>query len=260
MPSVIGEAPKQIDAWSAPSLLLETYSLKGDPISSGTGFVVKHGDQAFLVTAEHVLSGIHPETGEKFGRDPERVRILHHNAFAGIGTWGYIDEALRTDRGEPRWFVHPQKSIKTKEQPTVFDIDVAVLPLQILNRTIRLYPIDFQVKPAQLAPGFPVSVVGYPFGQGGPGALLPIWKTGHVASDVYWSERSFLIDITGRSGMSGAPVYARQWAPGESGWDVQTSFIGIYSGRTRSDSEIGIVWRAELLAAIVDEAVAGTTE
>ena len=261
MPTTIGDSTCRVDAWSAPSLLIETESYSGEPVSSGTGFVVKHDDHSFLVTAEHVLSGRHPESGVSLNRqEPERVRILHHDALAGtgIGRWVRTDEALRTERGDPRWSVHPQKTVKSAEQPTVFDIDVAVLPLRDLDRSVRMYPIDYRATPCRLAPGFPVSVVGFPFGQGGPAALFPIWKTGHVASDVYWSEgaRSFLVDVTGRGGMSGAPVFARQWAPSEQGWDVQTSFVGVYSGRTREESEIGIVWRAELVAAIVDQAIA----
>jgi hypothetical protein len=255
VPSTIGDDRSRVDAWSTRSLFVQTVSFRDELIGSGTAFVVMHDAKPFLVTAEHVLSGVNPETGARLGKEPERLRVFHHSTMMlhGVGGWHMTNEPLRDEHGEPRWTTHPRKRIKDMDDPFVLDIDVAVLPLSDLHERVLLYPIDLG-EPPQVAPGFPISVVGFPFGRGSDG-FFPIWKTGHVASDVYWNDerREFLIDITTREGMSGAPVYARQWAPRGNEWDVRTSFLGVYSGRTRVDSEIGIVWRADLLRDILQK-------
>jgi hypothetical protein len=56
-----------------------------------------------------------------------------------------------------------------------------------------------------------VSIIGYPYGLATAHAW-PIWKTGHIASDIdldYDGRPAFLIDATARSGMSGSPVVHR---------------------------------------------------
>jgi hypothetical protein len=61
-------------------------------------------------------------------------------------------------------------------------------------------------------PALPVSVIGYPLGLSA-GESWPIWKTGHIASDLDIDSESgwpaFLIYATTRSGMSGTPVVLR---------------------------------------------------
>jgi hypothetical protein len=85
-----------------------------------------------------------------------------------------------------------------------------------------------------------------------------------VASDYDDSvnERYFLIDASTRSGMSGSPVVFRPLGPylkksGEmSVADGNMSiFMGIYSGRIRDDSDIGIVWRPKIVAEVLDHAL-----
>jgi hypothetical protein len=73
---------------------------------------------------------------------------------------------------------------------------------------------------------------------------------------VHSENRYFLVDITTREGMSGSPVYAREWTKAADEWEVKTTFLGLYSGRLREDAEVGIVWRAEVVNEIVDAAVA----
>jgi hypothetical protein len=68
----------------------------------------------------------------------------------------------------------------------------------------------------------------------------------------------FLIDATTRAGMSGSPVVLRQFG----GYNTRnggyfssagffTRFMGIYSGRIHRDSEIGMVWRPEVIFEIL---------
>lgn len=100
-------------------------------------------------------------------------------------------------------------------------------------------------------------IIGYPFGTTGT-AWFPVWKTGHIASDLQYdeTEEEFLIDVTAREGMSGSPVVYRNWRTNDAGVAVpETSFLGVYSGRTRADSELGIGWRASVVAELLAEAL-----
>ena len=61
----------------------------------------------------------------------------------------------------------------------------------------------------QTYPGQLVHAIGYPLGWKDRANKLPVWKAGHVASEPeeqFDSEPRILIDITGRLGLSGAPV------------------------------------------------------
>ncbi len=101
-------------------------------------------------------------------------------------------------------------------------------------------------------------VIGFPLGLAAAGKL-PIWKTGHVASDIdinYDGKPIFLIDATTKPGMSGSPVVAlvKGLRRTSTGWNLGGGefirFLGIYSGRI-GDSEIGRVWKPEVLDEIL---------
>jgi hypothetical protein len=107
----------------------------------------------------------------------------------------------------------------------------------------------------------PVSIIGFPLGLTGPG-VFPIWKTGHIASDPdldYGGTPSFLIDATTRGGMSGSPVVLRLTGGFEmrkggfilAGSGISTLFLGVYSGRLNDQSEIGKVWKPQLVSEIL---------
>jgi hypothetical protein len=248
-----------VDPLSLPSLMIEQLA-NGNGIGTATGFVVERARRYYLVTNLHVVSGRDTESGELLsstGAFPDTLRIWHHSLLARhkIGVWTAREEVLVDEGGAPRWFEHPRKSIKDMDHYDELDIDVVVLPLQEIG-DIAFWPLDLSLAETDVhvAPGVPVSIIGYPFGRTGPG-LFPIWKTGHIASDrdAYWARRFFLIDATTREGMSGSPVVHR--APGfyRRRDDAATvlgspvTFLGVYSGRMRQDAEIGTVWRAELL-------------
>jgi len=171
-----------------------------------------------------------------------------------------VDEPLQNDDGALLWREHPKFCIKDQERPDEPNIDLAVLRLSRLHDRVLIYPLDLDLAgvDVRVAPGLPVSIIGYPFGRTGTG-WLPIWKTGHIASDAdpYWSPRYFLIDATTRAGMSGSPVVYRSFGLYETGGGVTvpgnaTRLLGVYSGRIRDDAEIGRVWRPELIPQIID--------
>jgi hypothetical protein len=136
---------------------------------------------------------------------------------------------------------------------------------------IRAFSYDTLAK-ADIAthPGMAVSVIGFPFGLR-LNAFLPIWKTGHIATDVTvplgGKLPCFLIDATTRSGMSGSPVVQRAIGihPGSDGnlkflQQLHTKFLGIYSGRIQDDAELGYVWQPRALTEMLEQAVPGRND
>jgi hypothetical protein len=117
-----------------------------------------------------------------------------------------------------------------------------------------------------LGPGEAISIAGFPQGlaQIGPavqtGSGLAVWKTGTLASDMginVGGKPTFLVDTTSRPGMSGSPVYAVRYNVYRSAisgaviykGDGATRFLGVY-GQQSTSLEIGVVWKAELVAAL----------
>ena len=90
-----------------------------------------------------------------------------------------------------------------------------------------------------------------------------IWSTGYIASEPdtdYNLLPCFLIDCRARPGQSGSIVIAR-FLPGDvvkfkgdmyQAKNEMTHFLGIYSGRINSESDLGIVWKMEVLRNIVN--------
>jgi hypothetical protein len=258
--------PLIVDPFSLPSLLIQPCA-NGNVLSSATGFAVIEAGSPHLVTNLHVVTGRDTETDRllsQTGAVPDALRIFHHSALVRgqAGAWCVSDEPLFTENGAPRWLAHPARSIKDTEHPTEYDVDIAALPLLYAPEdAVALHPVDLSWADADVlvAPGLPVSIIGYPFGRAG-GGFFPIWKTGHVASDpdAHWSGRYFLVDATTREGMSGSPVLYRspgmyQRSDGAIILGAANRLMGIYSGRIQDNSEIGIVWQPQLIREVVTQ-------
>ena len=219
-------------------------------LSTATGFLVDTGQGPFLVTNRHVLTGRDQETGALLsptGALPDTLQIFHHAVTAGdedsFGRWVARNEALYATDGKPTWYEHPVFGAKA---------DVVVLRLTQLDRVKRVpYELsgyeEFPTGPADR-----VSVIGFPFGRAASGAF-PIWAPGFIASDPVFDYRGLpvmLIDCRGRQGQSGSPVVAYTHSGvvakedgtlyGASGL---AKFLGMYSGRINSESDIGLVWK-----------------
>ncbi len=131
-----------------------------------------------------------------------------------------------------------------------------------------MYPINVLKSEADLAVriGMDVYILGYPFGNQPPG--FPVWKRGSIASEPDLTKIGagyMLVDTASRPGMSGAPVIRRSWGTHLLEGDAistdstpQSKFIGVYSGRLRtddpSDAQIGMVWPASDIDDIIDAA------
>ena len=225
----------------------------GYQISTATGFLVSHNEAFYLVSNYHVLSGRNADTDEPMDKSaglPDTVAI-YHNKKNSLGNWEIRYEHLIDAMGNSRILIHPRGG----------KIDVALLPLTSLD-DIELYATDLELQnePIPLPPTAAISIIGFPFGIASAGSF-PIWKSGTVASEHglnFQGVPQFLIDSTGRPGMSGSPVYARRLGiyQHESGTNVvfhgiKDRFLGIYAGRIDNHSEIGRVFRPSTIRDIL---------
>jgi hypothetical protein len=252
------ETPIRIDPLSVTSLYLKL-RVRGHDIGTATGFLVSHRERYFLISNWHVFAGRDAETGELLSKEtgamPDEVRIAHHQARK-LGAWRFTGESLMNDDGSPRWVAHPGGS----------EIDVAALELQKLKSWAAYFPFDLNLANVDVEPypGMPVCIIGFPLGLR-ENVFFPIWKTGHIASDPDMPHKghlpAFLIDATTRRGMSGSPVVVRTTGSylTKSGHVVtgrsRTRFLGVYSGRVHKESEIGRVWRPNVVHEVLAQAV-----
>ncbi|MCP4562539.1 MAG: trypsin-like peptidase domain-containing protein [Bosea sp.] len=265
---------------------IEIFTAERRRIDSATGFFFGHGTgSVFLVTNWHVVTGRKPQKpaiSERGGAIPVWATIKYHR-FVGDGHYspGAVDQLefrLNDETGErPTWLEHPTYRNKA-------DVVCIRLPKQYFDpdapRVWRhLEESDFEItyRPKVMHDAF---VIGYPWGLTGGGTALPIFKRGSVASEPAVPHRGlprFLIDCRTAGGMSGAPVIGATSGLWGSGAGISNSdiigtvmgFIGVYSGRLEAEeldafaeaqpaiSEIGLVWRPEIVTEIITGGVSG---
>ncbi len=238
---------------SVQSLLIEM-QFNDQPLSTGTAFVVNSPKGPHLITNRHNVTGRHQETNAPLsptGGIPNGIVVVH-NRKGNLGQWVPRPEVLYIG-GAPRWREHPTLGSKA---------DFVALPLSNLN-DVDLFPYDpaNAGPPISVGPADSVSVIGFPFGMTAGGAF-GVWATGFLASEPDLDFNGLpvqLIDCRSRQGQSGSPVIAYRsggmvtLANGGSGvfggpvW----KFIGIYSGRINSESDLGIVWKASAIQELV---------
>lgn len=239
-----------IDPLSGIPLFLDCYDNE-TPIFSGTGFLVQQNGSFFLITNYHLLSGINPYTGQPIdenGTLPNKIGIWHHK-IERLGIWELVIDSLKNSDGSPKWLEHPNGN----------KIDVAALPITV-DAGVQTYPLDLTLSKTDLVlhPSEPVSIIGFPFGYTTIGKF-PIWKTGHIASDIeldYNDLPMFLIDSTTKPGMSGSPVIARRIGMYQSSKALQmggtvTRFLGVFSGHIHPQIDVGMVWKPHVISTIL---------
>jgi hypothetical protein len=232
--------------------------MNGHNLSTGTGFVVNAPRGPVLVTNRHNVTGRHNTTNALLspqGHIPDEI-IIMHNRNGNLGQWVAKSEPILNDYN-PLWIEHPTLGATA---------DFVALPLTNLT-DVKLYPYDLTPAARQIIvrPSDTISVIGFPFGIAGGGAL-GIWATGFMATEHDIDHNNlptFLIDCRARQGQSGSAVIAHRntgMMEAEDGTRFMSSgavtrFMGIYSGRINDQSDLGIVWKAraisELIATIV---------
>jgi hypothetical protein len=253
---------------------LTTYDSDGNPLMTASGFVVEGNDgQPFLISNRHVLAGLKPGTNEymdKARRIPFFVDITFLPTDGELK--GIVKREVLIEDGAVRWLQHP--SLRDHA-------DCVALPLTDLDG-VNLMPVGLISKyqsadgqrPLNVVTKVPdaIFVVGFPLGMNGGSPTLSIWTQATVATEVGMDQGGlprFLIDSRTRSGLSGAPVY-RHIAAGSgiplSDGEYATVFltgdttdlIGIYSSRVDDRSDLGYVWKKQLIAEIVSAGIPGT--
>jgi len=188
---------------TTPVLLLDEARL----VSQGTGFffgsIRPDGaiDQVFLVTNYHVVTGHAPPTTMREG---DRIRVVLHEDPRDLTKVRGVDLPLYDERGLPVWIssdVHPAADIVLIPVPPS-----AYRGISLLVFTEAHTRGDIRIRPTSGA-----TLLGYPFGFYDQKHFLPVWKTGHVASEPavdFEGRPVFLVDVSAFPGMSGSPVLA----------------------------------------------------
>lgn len=236
-------------------------------LGTGTAFLVSNNRESHcaLVTNRHNLTGRHQETGKclsNTGGVPDNIVIHFHKNNDFIGEWLPARLPLYRSDGSPYWFEHS----KLEENANVVALnlswggDVRKVPYYLETELDRF---GIAIGPAE-----PVSVIGFPFGYSST-ARFPIWATGFLAQELSLitpENPTFLVDCRTRQGQSGSPVLAYRVGnyrkiDGDKLSSVLSptpiwEFLGIYSGRLNSESDIGRVWHASAVADVLAVATA----
>lgn len=241
---------------SLKSLLVGVLTSNGQHLGTATAFVAVHASGEYLVTNWHVVSGRNTEDGKPMhgsGAVPETLHVMH-NVAGQIGRGTSRLELLYGQSGAPLWLEHPSHGRK---------VDVVAIPLRQTDG-IAQYPYDAANPgpPITLGAGDLVSIIGFPFGRTGGGAA-GIWVQGWVATEPGFDFNMlpcFLVDSRTRQGQSGSPVilYRKGVYTTDDGSVMASTkpverFVGVYSGRINTESDLGIVWKGGAL----DEILAG---
>jgi hypothetical protein len=264
----------RIDPYSLTTVPLEHYA-NSNPLGRATGFIWRRRDQHYLITNWHVVTGRDAKTGVPLGpARPEMLRAYFNTKAMNFGKV-VLDIPIRDADHNPRWYIeHIRRRTDDNElSPAPFGpkgCDVVAIPLHSLGSEtdINFYPINVLKSDSDLAVriGMDVFILGYPFGHQSPG--FPVWKRGSIASEPDLTRLGtgyMLVDTASRPGMSGSPVIRRSWGThvmenGDLLTDEmpQSKFIGIYSGRLRTndkeDVQLGMVWPADDIDNIIDVA------
>jgi len=246
--------PRNIRLPSLMSLPLIPMS-RNHELAFATGFVVAHDGAHYLITNWHVAAGRNPEDGQPTASTseiPDQLVVLH-NVAEEFGKWKHTTEDLYDDEGDPAWLEHPVHGRR---------VDVVAIPIT-QTEDVEFYPYDpANPGPAiTMGPSDPISVIGFPFGITGGGAM-GIWVQGTLASEpsVDWKDLPcFLIDGRTRGGQSGSPaiLYRSGMYVTDDGSVVANAvpvwrFVGVYSGRIHSESDLGFIWKVQAIIEILE--------
>jgi hypothetical protein len=263
--------------------LIEPMSLMTTPVllvngmrtvSQGTGFLYattrgNEPDMVFLVTNYHVVTGNEPQSLASAKGD--RLQFYLHTSREDPTSYFPVNIPLYTKNGEPIW-------IRSTQFPAADVVLVPIVPALYVNRgqlfvfSEQHTEIDMKVRPSTQA-----TLLGYPYGFFDTKNFLPVWKTGHLATEPafdFQGEPVVLVDVSAFPGMSGAPVVAVSQGvyENEAGammTGVQRKLVGVFSAmrmvkpRATGDStglsldagtpspgdslQLGYVWKASLI-------------
>ncbi len=162
---------------------------------SGTGFIIRHNNKDYLVTAKHVAEFTNKENAE----------ILLNPSNGNYLTIKFNQlKKLKIIQGA-KWFYHPTMDIAL--HPMAYpdtSIDVSAIPTELIAKTIFTIPLLSNVY-----------IVGFPLGLGIQDRLEPLAKKVQTASGITSFENQYLrsdlklifLDQAVAQGFSGSPVF-----------------------------------------------------
>jgi hypothetical protein len=266
-------AAGRIDIFSAVTTPLQIYA-RDELLGHATGFFWRAGDECYLITSWHVVSGNNPFT--RMSLSNGRPSRLVAYDFQWLDSPAGNISVSRTPRqielfnsDDPTWFQHGKFD--------QYRTDVVALPISgwdVARPQSR--PVCVNDHTYEQLPHFAGSelyVLGYPLASF-DGAMLPLWKRGSFASDpqIPVDDRPvFLIDVDSSKGMSGSPVFRRVFGPVPTA-DLSTmrvdaivtnQFAGVYAGRLGTAEldrvGLGYAWYGSVVDEIVSAKVRGST-
>ena len=241
-------------------------------VSQGTGFffasttIDGKPDTVFLVTNYHVVTGRPPLTpGPRAG---DHIRFILHENPSELTRVRQIELPLYDQRGDPLWVV-------SEAVPKADVVLVPVPPEAYRDIPLLVFTEAHTRGDIRIRPSSGATLLGYPYGFYDESHFLPVWKTGHVASEPsvdFDDLPTFLVDVSAFPGMSGSPVLAVANGIYESEDGAMRSgrvlkLLGIFSAMpvvrekkaadvnglaetqtTEINLQLGYVWKAALIA------------
>lgn len=245
-------------------------------ISAGTGFFYsklwKGNNYTFLITNYHVLTGNDPKN-RTIKPQGDSVIFYYHtdkkkpNIITGIKIPLFCEK-------KPAWLEHPNKNVDIAAIPITFS-----LPTEFTSITINQ---ELAERDIEVAPSDDVMLIGYPRMYLDKKNVLPIYKSGNIASEPNYDfngDPCFIIDISAFAGNSGSPVFAiRRHAYANLQGEItlplnngDVKFLGVYSAGMEykvdypvqviqndrqqviipHDMGLGIVWKAHLISELI---------
>lgn len=235
-------------------------------LSTATGFRVNKNGKNFLITNWHVVSGRHLITHEclsKTAAVPNKL-VLNYRVQTQNGNYKWKEKIINLydDNENHLWIEHPEFGS---------NVDVVAIKLENYCDFEESFDIDSNY---ELFVTEQVFILGFPYGftVNTPSEPYAIWTGGTIASDpeleLTINEKKlpvFLIDSKTREGQSGSPVIyysengINRCEDEELGRGISLSIrpfkkeIGIYSGRINKDSDLGYVWKWEIIRDILNK-------
>ena len=269
-------ARAQADADVEPASLMTTpvFLMNGhQAVQQGTGFFFASTkpdgtpDTVFLVTNYHVVTGRPPLS--KSAPLGDRVQFLIHEDRVDLARVRHLELPLYDAAHQPLWVT----------SDTAPDADMILLPIPpaaYANVALFVFTEAHTHGDIKMRPTSGATLLGYPYGFADTAHDLPVWKTGHIASEpnVDFDNRPvFLVDVSAFPGMSGSPVLAVENGIYESEEGTMRTgrvlkLLGIFSAMpvvrevktaaagagetppvaTETGLQLGYVWKAALIA------------
>jgi len=262
--------------YSLKSVRIDVIGKDEEAVLQASGFLVSHYGGIWLVTNDHVVSGFNFESRLVRERDkvwlgwanegvsrPSKLRVhlptpdeqAPDALFAELNP-EHMDIELYDSSFNELWTSVKDEYPHGRLLADVVGIPVPKVEQDRLDLSAHCYTWNGE------HPYFSVTdrvfVVGYPASVGKHVPTTPIWTGGSVASEPEIGlGMRFFIDSRTRPGQSGSPVIAHRQsrfldAAAGLGEELpeKAILLGIYSGRTDENSDIGSVWKTSVLARI----------